>query len=202
MMRFKGKTDLISLVVLLFVYYLVVSTIRNTYFFPSSAWDAASYVLSIVLSTFLTIFLTVRAARNHFISRSNPAAKPTKLKVVVGICLCWFLFVMTFRLGLGLGAARIWTEWTGQPWSQFVSAEKTNKVNTGGRRSFQPKLYCLSTPELRQGEYSRLCIPLEQFKSLPQNFSMRVEGKQSWFGFVIEQYSLPEPKKLLEPEKM
>jgi hypothetical protein len=190
------------------ILYLINSTLDNTGFFPSPAWDTIDYSFAIVLPAFpiVLIYRIARSRRGNYVPRSSPVEKPNILQMMVGLCVLWFALALIVRIAFGLGCARIWTEWTGQPWSQIVSAEKTDKTSSGAIRRYilhsRPMLYCLSTPELRQSDFSQLCIPSEQFKSLPQNFSMRVEGKQSWFGFVIERYSLPEPEKLLEPEKM
>lgn len=88
--------------------------------------------------------------------------------------------MLWMAIGLGLGHA-----YTGT-----FGKENTFKIVVFKKDNPAHDEHCLESEELKTGFMKEICIQSDDYEKTPQQFDMVVQGRQTWFGFVLEKYAV------------
>lgn len=148
-------------------------------FFPSAEWKEISRIIVIACTVPGTLFCYWAYAKKKLVFDKE------KVGGAIGrwgmLAFVPFFIAMLVWTVVGMGVPAVYTALLGTEQSRLIAARLPDSYDSD---------HCVETAEedFEDGPFSRLCVGKQTYDALPSRFLMRLQGRQSWFGFVVQRY--------------
>ncbi len=166
-------------VVAIFIFVALAAFGWYSDFVPSKEWLLIGSTVSAIISAALTILVWyMHWTGKYVLNYRDITSRPTKILITyIAIPIMFFTFIwLSIVHGLTSGINTI----IGKP------KEETTVLVKNYTRSTRSCEYHLEGEYLNKAVPSYICIKQERFEKLPKNVSVKLLGKETYFGFLVQ----------------